>query len=389
MIHLLYCILGLWVSGLFFDAFPDESGQFGYPSFQAQEIDANVAIGYGLAIGDVDGDGRPDILLADKKQFVWYRNPDWQRYVMIDSLTERDNVCLAARDIDGDGRVEVAVGAQWNPGETIDARSSGSVHFLLRPKDPSQLWEAIRLPHEPTVHRMQWVETGAGFRLVVLPLHGRGNRGGRGAGVQVLAYEKPEDPHSDWKLQLIDSSMHQTHNFDLLTAGGAAESLLIGGKEGAKMMTYSGNKWEPTDTGFGPLSDAGFGEIRAGHGLIAGIQPMHGNSLAIYRPGGQKTVLTDSLKQGHALACADLLGEGRDQVVVGWRQANDAGQVGILLFRSRNEDWSAFDKFWIDQNGMACEDLKLADLDLDGRMDIIAAGRGTHNLKIYWNRSRQ
>ena len=36
---------------------------------------------------------------------------------------------------------------------------------------------------------------------------------------------------------------------------------------------------------------------------------------------------------------------------------------------------------------MAVEDLKLADLDADGRLDIIAAGRSTKNLKIYWNKS--
>ena len=74
------------------------------PKFEAQVIDDNISIGYGLAPGDVDGDGKPDILLADKKQFVWYRNGDWKRFVMIENLTEFDNVCIAARDIDGDGK---------------------------------------------------------------------------------------------------------------------------------------------------------------------------------------------------------------------------------------------------------------------------------------------
>ena len=94
--------------------------------FEAQILDNNIAIGYGLALGDVDGDGKPDILLADKKQFVWYRNGDWKRFVMIDSLTKNDNVCIAARDINGDGKVEVAVGAQWNPGEILDL-----IHVLI------------------------------------------------------------------------------------------------------------------------------------------------------------------------------------------------------------------------------------------------------------------
>ena len=103
------------------------------PNFEPQLIDSNVSIGYGVVVGDVDGDGKPDLILADKKQFAWYRNGDWKRFVLAENLTERDNVCIAARDIDGDGKVEIAVGAQWNPGETSNEAESGSVHYLIRP----------------------------------------------------------------------------------------------------------------------------------------------------------------------------------------------------------------------------------------------------------------
>src|SRR5688572_6701378 len=129
------------------------------PKFEPQVIDNNVAIGYGIAIGDVDGDKKPDILLADKKHFVWYRNGDWKRFVMIENLTTSDNVCIAARDIDGDGKVEVAVGAQWNPSETTDTIKSGAVHYLIRPKDPTQIWKTVNLHHEPVTHRMRWVKS--------------------------------------------------------------------------------------------------------------------------------------------------------------------------------------------------------------------------------------
>jgi hypothetical protein len=36
---------------------------------------------------------------------------------------------------------------------------------------------------------------------------------------------------------------------------------------------------------------------------------------------------------------------------------------------------------------MACEDLQIADLNGDGKPDIIASGRSTNNLRIYWNKS--
>jgi hypothetical protein len=41
----------------------------------------------------------------------------------------------------------------------------------------------------------------------------------------------------------------------------------------------------------------------------------------------------------------------------------------------------------IDAGGMAAEDLTVADLDADGRPDIIASGRRTANVRIYWNRT--
>ena len=40
------------------------------PKFEEQTVDDKVSIGYGIALGDVDGDQKTDILLADKKQFV-------------------------------------------------------------------------------------------------------------------------------------------------------------------------------------------------------------------------------------------------------------------------------------------------------------------------------
>ena len=358
------------------------------PRFKAETIDDNIQIGYGLAIGDVDGDGKEDILLADKKQFVWYRNGDWKRFVMVDNLTERDNVCLAARDITGDGQVEVAVGAQWNPGETSDTKTSGSVHFLIRPKDPTQLWEPVALHHEPTVHRMRWVRTAAGYQLIMLPLHGVGNKDGQGAGVKVIAYQKPDDPTEEWAYTVLDQSMHLTHNMDVLDSRGS-ESLLIGGKEGAKIISHQKGKWTPPKKNVLLLEDHGFGEIRKNDVIIAGIQPLHGNQLVVYLEKGERKVLTEDLNQGHALALADLISQGQDQIIVGWREPNNDQEIGIKMFIGNDSQWNTWQSTWVDKNQMACEDLKVADLNGDGRDDIIAAGRSTHNLKVYWNKGEE
>ena len=67
-----------------------------------------ITIGYGLQLADVNGDGKTDIVLADKKTIQWYENPSWEKHIIASDLTERDNVCIAARDINGDGQINAA-----------------------------------------------------------------------------------------------------------------------------------------------------------------------------------------------------------------------------------------------------------------------------------------
>jgi hypothetical protein len=366
------------------------TGLVAQPKFSAQVLDDKVEIGYGLAIGDVDGDQKPDILMADKKQFVWYRNGDWKRFVLVENLTASDNVCIAARDIDGDGRVEIAVGAQWNPGETSDTAKSGSVHYLIRPADPTTQWLPVELHHEPTIHRMRWAQVAPGrFQLIVVPLHGRGNKDGRGHGVKIFSYEKPSDPKFPWKMQLIDSSMHLTHNLELVQ-NGKSERLYIGGKEGLKAFDFNGKRWTAAPDPW-PIRNDSFGEIRTvgkkDGKIIAGIQPMHGTMLAVYGASMKRNVIAEGFGQGHALAINHVSDDPKTvQIIAGWREPDTAGKTGIKIFTPENNSYEKWSSQWIDENGMACEDLQLADLDGDGRLDIIASGRSSHNLKIYWNR---
>jgi hypothetical protein len=374
--------------------------QSALPVFEAQTIDPGVQIGYGLAIGDVDGDGRPDILLADKTEFVWYRNPDWTRFVMVENLTPQDNVCLAARDITGDGKVEVAVGANWNPGDTID---SGSVHYLIPPTDRTQRWTPVALHHEPTTHRMHWVQLEPGrFVLVVSPLHGRGNRNGEGAGVRLLAYEVPEDPRGTWETTLIDDEFHMTHNLDPVQwdPHNPAEELLYIGRQGAKLLSFREGAWQGR-----PFARVeGGGEIRQGllgpqSPYLVTIEPMHGDRLVLYRSNHRRgphlehlidlrdrIVLDDNLNGGHAIATANFCGGEAQQIVAGWRLPNRDGVVGVKLYYPLDPEGDRWDSMWIDQDGMATEDLRVADLNGNGLPDIVAAGRQTNNLKIYWNR---
>jgi hypothetical protein len=362
------------------------------PKFRAVTIDDKIQIGYGVTTADVDGDGKTDIVLADKTQFVWYRNPKWEKYILAENLTKQDNVCIAARDIDGDGKAEIAVGAGWNPGDTV---GSGAVFYLNPTKDRMAQWEAIPLPHVPTIHRMRWIEApGAGFELLSVPLHGYGNKTtGEGEGAAIMTYRKPAEPHQPWETNTLVKQWHKTHNFDPTGKTiwvAAKEGIFAIGREQGKIATAQ----------FGKNDVGGVGEVRIGNRdkpnqFLAAVEPMHGTNLAIFTPPAkgasgyiwERRVLDSSLADGHALACGDFVGLGRDQIVVGWRAMGGKAKVGVKLFTPMADDLKEWRATLVDDNGMACEDLCLADLNGDGKLDIIAAGRATKNVKIYFNES--
>jgi len=367
-----------------------------------QTIDAKIQIGYGLAVADVDGDGKDDILLADAKQIVWYRAPAWEKFVMAEALTGRDHVCIAARDLDGDKKAEVAVGAEWNPSDTVN---SGAVFLLEAPADRTQKWTPKRLPHEPTTHRMAWVRgVDRGFYLAVLPLHGRGNKNNAGAGVEFHGYEWPwREESRPVPLWSALPPLHATHNLEVLPASGnSGETMLVATKEGVRAIDAPAMRAVPQT-----ITTVGAGEVRAGSlagggRFVTTIEPMHGNELAVYRAPNlppssptdwtaSRVVLDDKLVQGHALAAADLLGAGSDQIVVGWRGGGQPGaKVGIKLYVAEDATGAKWKMHaLVDDNQMVCEDLKVADLNGDGRLDIVAAGRATKNVVIYWNETER
>ena len=98
------------------------------------------------------------------------------------------------------------------------------------------------------------------------------------------------------------------------------------------------------------------------------------------------------MQWGHAVWCANLDGDGDEELIIGQRDPNKPGSTGprgpgVFVFDPKpGSNPLAFERHTIDDGGMACEDALAADLDGDGRPDLVAGGRATHNVKIYWNR---
>jgi hypothetical protein len=99
-------------------------------------------------------------------------------------------------------------------------------------------------------------------------------------------------------------------------------------------------------------------------------------------------VLDEQIKWGHAVWCADLDGDGGDELVLGYRDPLGGGRgPGVNVYRVKDPSAATpeWEKHVIDPNGVATEDMACADLNGDGKIDIVAVGRATGNVRIYWN----
>ena len=214
------------------------------PKFKMQTIDDKVGVGYGVQLADMNSDGKTDILLVDKDKVAWYENPNWKKHIIVHHLTQRDHVCLTARDLDGDGVAELALGGQWNPNDTLN---SGAVFYLSPNGSGKGIWSHHPLPHEPTTHRMHWVKgKGGAFSLIVKPLHGRGNKNNARTPIKVLAYKIPKSPtESPWETTLVCDFLHNSHNFHPINwDSDEEEEILITGMEGTWLIDQKNEKWK-------------------------------------------------------------------------------------------------------------------------------------------------
>ena len=137
------------------------------------------------------------------------------------------------------------------------------------------------------------------------------------------------------------------------------------------------------------------GKLKSGLPYIATIEPWHGNQVVVYTPPADpkapwdRHVLDDKLKWGHAVWCADLDGDGDDELIIGVRDnlSDKTGEkCGVRIYKAMDAKATKWERRLLDEGGVAVEDLAAADLYGDGRIDVVAVGRASHNIRIYRNK---
>ena len=365
-----------------------------FPSFEQKVIDPNCGkVCYAVTSADVNDDGKLDIVAVTENRVLWYQNPSWKPRVIIEDQTERDNVCIAPYDIDGDGKIDFALGAGWT--------KVGTIQWLSRGSSLKEKWRVHFIDKEIWLHRMRFADVlGKGKpQLVISPLNKT-----QGDGVRLTAFEIPEHPKTGrWQRVLLDDELNRMHNhwhtdFD----GNGTNDTVTASQEGVHFIRRSEKGFLKTKIGTGAKgskpSETGAGEIKVGkltngRPFIATVEPMHGNSIAVYtepKPGEtlwNRHVIEDSLIRGHALWAADLDGDGSDELVVGHSNtsAGENKPRGLYVFDAVNKTGTKWKKYVLDDGGIAVEDAVTADFNGDGRLDVVAGGRYTHNIKLYLN----
>lgn len=385
--------------------------------FERHEIDSYRS-GYQVAVADLNGNGRPDVIAlstaADRVD--WYENPSWLRRPVARTAK---NIDLAPLDVDGDGQVEIALASEFY---YSDSTRGGHIDLLSQPAKAGELWPMERIAVDPVVHRLRWgdIDGDGKPELVHAPIFGPGSRGPQDAKPSHLwVFHMPQHPGGAWDGYKINAPLTVLHGLFVgdLGSDGRAE-ILTASFEGIYRFNWTefhlkvvesdrtkfegpaefwvtshlGRGAEPADEK--PGTPRGSSEVAPGHlgpdrPILAAIEPWHGHQVVVYTPSEpyrpwQRHVLDDTLSEGHALVVADFDGDGADELVAGWR--GDGGGLALYDLMDLSGRLHAV-KVDLDR-GITVEGAVAADLNLNGKPDLVVIASRSNKLVWYENMSR-
>ncbi|MGH9664841.1 MAG: FG-GAP repeat domain-containing protein [Bryobacteraceae bacterium] len=357
--------------------------------FREHVLATGLKGGYQVVVADLNHDGKPDIiaLASGLHDLLWFENPGWERHVLASGLNHMIN--LAAWDTDGDGIPEVALADEF----ANQAKNSlGFVSLLRHHGYPTQPWSVTQIDRLPTSHRLRWADIdGSGHKVLIdAPLTGADAIAPEYRDHVPLVYYRP----GEWKRHLIarDNEGVQHGIYIVDWDGHGRDAILTASFSGIALYRYGTNgQWTHTEIAKGdpsPWPKCGSSDIAVGHigkmRFIGAIEPWHGNQVVVYTEKSgkwQRNVIDTGLVDGHTLWTGDFNGDGRDEIVAGYRGKGHQ----VLLYSCTDKQAKHWTRTVVDDGGMGAAACAIADLNGDGRPDIACIGSATANLKWYEN----
>jgi hypothetical protein len=360
--------------------------------FAEHTIATGLTGGYQVVVADLNHDGKPDViaLASGLPELVWYENPTWERHVIVGNQAGMINCAVAGSDSEGIPEIVLASGFSMQP-----KKSAGIVSVLRRNGDPRNFWTATEIDRIPASHRLRTADIdGSGKRVVInAALAAADAEPPDFRGDAPLVFYHP----GEWKRQPITPQnsglVHGIYIIDW--DGDGRDEILTAGFEGIHLFKLGKDgQWTRTEIAKGdpaPWPKSGSSDVAVGklgkERFLAAIEPWHGNQVAVYRRSGaawQRVVIDSSLVDGHTIQAADLNGDGRDEVIAGYRGEGHS----VYIYYAEDAASTRWSKRVLDQGGMGAAACAVADLNGDGRPDIACIGTAGANLKWYENLGR-
>jgi FG-GAP-like repeat len=209
-------------------------------------------------------------------------------------------------------------------------------------------------------------------------------------GAVPLVFYRP----NSWKREVISEELegvlHGVFVIDWDRDG--REEILTASFLGIDLFSFGKNRqWRRTKLANGnPAAwpKSGSSEIAAGRlgrdRFLCAIEPWHGNQVVVYRQekkAWQRQLLDATLNDGHTLLTADLNMDGRDEIIAGYRGQGRS----VYIYSAQDSTGTRWSRQILDDGGIAAAGCAVSDLSGDGRPDVACIGAATANLKWYEN----
>lgn len=167
----------------------------------------------GFAIGDVNGDSKPDIVTSDASghNLIWLSNPgksgqQWQSFIIGSSVEWMDRICLV--DINGDGRQDVVCTE-----ETQDWEYNANLYWFEAPAGDWQTnpWTSHIIVTLRSINSLDYGDVdGDGDIDLVLAEH-TDQAGTYGAPNNLTLFLENRKNGGLWKIHVVERGPHSSH----------------------------------------------------------------------------------------------------------------------------------------------------------------------------------